>query len=106
VRAGKSKTVRKLPPNPFLFFRHSPRHYSDSDSDGVFDTVTARDSTGGETGSQKAWALDAVGNWKSTTTYCGSAISRTNNAQNQLTNIGTRQSAPRVILISRTTTSQ
>ena len=51
-----------------------------------FDTVTAANLniTSGLTGNQKAWSLDAVGNWNSVTTD-GAAATRTSNSQNQIT---------------------
>jgi len=57
---------------------------SDANSDGVKDTVTTANTL---SGSVKDWSLDAVGNWNSSTNGA-SATARTNNLQNQATNVG------------------
>jgi hypothetical protein len=53
---------------------------SDSNSDGIPDTVTTASRTQG-------WSLDAVGNWTTLTTD-GSPQARTHNSQNQVTRVG------------------
>jgi RHS repeat-associated protein len=53
---------------------------SDSNSDGILDTVTSPSRT-------QAWDLDAMGNWQSLSTN-GAGQSRTHNAQNQVTGVG------------------
>jgi hypothetical protein len=49
----------------------------------VLDTVTTLNSTSGVTGDQKAWTLNAVGDWNSVTTD-GTAT----NSQNEITAVG------------------
>ncbi len=53
---------------------------SDANSDGLFDTVASSSRT-------QAWNLDALGNWANLTTNSTSQ-SRTHNAQNQVTGVG------------------
>ena len=53
---------------------------SDSNSDGILDTVASPSRT-------QAWDLDAMGNWQSLATN-GTGQSRTHNAQNQVTGVG------------------
>ena len=53
---------------------------SDANSDGLFDTVASSSRT-------QAWNLDALGNWANLTTNSTSR-SRTHNAQNQVTGVG------------------
>ena len=53
---------------------------SDANSDGIFDTVSSPSRT-------QAWSLDALGNWSTFTTNSTSQ-SRTHNAQNQVTGVG------------------
>ena len=53
---------------------------SDSNSDGILDTVASPSRT-------QAWDLDAMGNWQSLSTN-GTGQSRTHNAQNQVTGVG------------------
>ena len=53
---------------------------SDANSDGLFDTVASPTRT-------QAWSLDALGNWSTLTTN-GTSQSRTHNAQNQVTGVG------------------
>ena len=53
---------------------------SDANSDGIFDTVSSPSRT-------QAWNLDAMGNWSTLTTNSTSQ-SRTHNAQNQVTGVG------------------
>ena len=53
---------------------------SDSNSDGILDTVASPSRT-------QAWDLDAMGNWQSLSTN-GTGQSRSHNAQNQVTGVG------------------
>ena len=53
---------------------------SDSDSDGILDTVASPSRT-------QAWDLDAMGSWQSLSTN-GAGQSRTQNVQNQVTGVG------------------
>ncbi len=53
---------------------------SDSNSDGILDTVASPSRT-------QAWDLDAMGNWQSLSTN-GTGQSRTTDAQNQVTGVG------------------
>ncbi|MBI1322349.1 hypothetical protein GC170_04060 [bacterium] len=53
---------------------------SDSNSDGILDSVASPSRT-------QAWDLDAMGNWQSLSTN-GTGQSRTHNAQNQVTGVG------------------
>jgi len=53
---------------------------SDTNSDGLFDTVASPSRT-------QAWSLDALVNWANLTTNSTSQ-SRTHNAQNQVTGVG------------------
>ena len=53
---------------------------SDTNSDGILDTVASPSRT-------QAWDLDAMGNWQSLSTN-GTGQSRTHNAQNQVTGVG------------------
>ncbi|MSX71223.1 MAG: hypothetical protein F2752_06610, partial [Actinobacteria bacterium] len=53
---------------------------SDANSDGLFDTVASSSRT-------QAWNLDALGNWSTLTTN-STGQSRTHNAQNQVTGVG------------------
>ncbi|MEI7924533.1 MAG: hypothetical protein WCJ40_21705, partial [Planctomycetota bacterium] len=53
---------------------------SDANSDGLFDTVSSPSRT-------QAWSLDALGNWANLTAN-GTGQSRTHNAQNQVTGVG------------------
>jgi len=53
---------------------------SDANSDGILDSVASPSRT-------QAWDLDAMGNWQSLSTN-GTGQSRTHNAQNQVTGVG------------------
>lgn len=53
---------------------------SDANSDGVFDTVASPSRT-------QDWTLDALGNWSNLSTN-GTSQSRTHNAQNQVSSVG------------------
>ena len=51
------------------------------------DTVATLNATTGVAGNQKAWTLDALGNWNSVTTD-GTGTSHTTNGQNETTSVG------------------
>jgi RHS repeat-associated protein len=67
--------------NQIKEFRRGPLSDGSTPADGIPDTVTTASRS-------QVWSLDVMGNWASLTNDGGSAVNRTHNKRNQVTQVG------------------